>query len=309
MNIRNVLIDSLTRIAQKDKRIVLLSGDIGFMILEGFAKKHPDRFINVGVAEQNMIGLAAGLSLTGYLPVCYTIASFAVTRNYEHIKVSVASQKLPVIIIGVGAGLSFSTASVTHHALDDIALMRNLPNMNIFSPADATEAEFCLKTAIRLRQPAYIRVSKSDEPDVVKAGNKLNFGKADLVKKGEKVAILATGPMVNSVLSAQKYFDKKLTPEIYSLHTIKPIDSNLIRKLTSKFKLIVTVEEHSVVGGLGSVVADRILQNNPDVKLLTIGTPDKFIFKIGSLDYVRNFAGLSPQKIARKIISRYNSIS
>ncbi|MFC1647353.1 transketolase family protein [Patescibacteria group bacterium] len=326
---RKTFINQLLDQAILNKDIILLTGDLGFTVFEEYQELIPDQFINIGVAEANMMGLAAGLALTGKIPIAYSIASFATARPFEQIKLDIALHKLPVVIVGIGSGLSYSTASVTHQALDDIAIMNTVPNMTILSPSGNFETKWAVSTATKLGKPIYLRLSKNEEPDVYEKKPNLKLGRGSIISKGSKVAILSTGMITSNVMLAAKILENKgINPTIISMHTLKPFDHKLVKRLARNHKLIVTVEEHSTIGGLGSIVSQSIMSlrasakqsrrtssNTPGVarrdsrgvdlkntKLLTIAVPDKFLVKIGSLKYLRAQAGLSPAIIAHKIL-------
>ncbi len=299
---RKAFIRSLTDIIKKNSRVILLTGDLGFTVFEDLRERYPKQFLNAGVAEQNMISIAAGLSLSGRIPVCYSIASFITAKTYEQIKIDLASHRLPSVIVGTGAGLSYSTASITHHSLDDIALMRLIPDMRIYSPADNQEVALCLSDAIHKKFPSYIRLTKQEEEDV-------HFPKklqsAFIVKKGSGVALLGTGAGVNIAIKTAQLL-KDIKPTIVSIPVLKPFDHTILNILSKQHWLFATVEEHGTIGGLGSIVSEMLV-NIPDKKPLVFGTPDEFLWKIGTLETLRKYAGLDPSAISKKILKEFNT--
>lgn len=303
---RYAFVNTLIKEAKKNKNIMLLSGDLGFTVFEEFKKTFPNRFINVGVAEQNMMGIAAGLALSGKIVFTYSIATFATMRPLEQIRNDVALHNVPVIIVGTGAGLSYGEAANTHYAIEDIHLMRGIPGMTILCPADPIEAVWATQTAVRLKKPLYLRLGKKGEPTIHKNTPKLQIGKGAKLTQGNDFVILATGNIVAHALWAAgliKRYNKK-TATVISMHTIKPIDKKLILTLTKKFPLIVTVEEHNIIGGLGSAVSEIIAEEKTTTTLLRIGIPDTFVTVIGSQEYLRKKMNLTPELIAKTIIAK-----
>lgn len=301
---RKAFINTLLTQAKKDSRIILLTGDLGFTVFEEFAHTLPKQFLNVGVAEQNLVGIATGLALTGKIPVCYSIASFLTTRCYEHIKIGPGAHTLPVILVGTGAGLSYSTASITHHALDDIALMRLVPNMTILSPADNFQTSWATKTALESKTPVYLRLSKDEQPDIHHTNDRLILGKGYVRTRGKKVALLSGGTMTHIAHAVQQHLERNhIHPTLVDIHTLKPLDTQLIKHLAHTHDILVTMEEHGIIGGLGSAVEEVIGTYVHHTKILKIGTPNTFVYEIGSIEYIRSQIGLSPSKIAKKIIN------
>ena len=298
---RYTFIKELTKQAKKNKQIILLTADLGFTVFESFAKALPKQFINVGVAEANMIGTATGLELSGKIVFCYSIATFASMRTFEQIRNDVCAHNASVTIVGSGAGLSYSDAGTSHHALEDIAIIRSLPNMHVLCPADPVETTWATAQAISLAKPVYLRLGKKGEP-IIPATKKLTLGKARVLKKGPDVVIIATGNIVYTTLLAATLLEKQgIHATVLSIHTVKPLDKKLLITLASAFPLFVTVEEHSIIGGLGSAVAEVVseLKNPPQLK--RIGLPDTFVHIGGTHAYLRSYYGLSAEAIATTI--------
>lgn len=300
---RYSFIKTLTKEAQKNKRIMLLTGDLGFTIFEDFQKEFPDRFINVGVAEQNMMGLAAGLALSGKIVFAYSIATFATMRAFEQIRNNIAAHNAHVIIVGSGCGLSYGPGGFTHQSIEDISLMRSIPNMTVISPADPIEVMWATKFVVGLRRPIYLRIGKKGEEFLHKKIPKLKLGKGYILRRGNDFAILATGNMVINALRTADILYKRnnIQSTVVSLHTLKPLDSRLIKNLAQRVPLIVTVEEHSEIGGLGSAVAEIIAGERQNTRLVRIAIPDRFIIEVGSQEHLRQKLGLDPETIAKKI--------
>jgi transketolase len=301
---RDAFADELTRLAAADPRIVMLSGDIGNRLFDRFKAAAPDRFFNCGVAEQNMTGVAAGLALSGFRPVTYTITPFVTTRCLEQIRTDAAYHEAPVTIVSVGAGLAYAGLGPSHHACEDIAFLRSIPNMIVVCPGDAWEVRAALRAIMQQNKPVYMRMGKKGEPKIHKeipAGFAL--GKALPVRRGTDVCILSVGNILPEALHAGEELAKEgLSTEVVSLHTVKPLDADYLREAFAKFRLVATVEEHSLIGGGGAAVAEWAVDNRMDArKLVRIGTPDAFFKKSGEQEYAREQLGLSGHQIARRI--------
>lgn len=299
---RNTFAKALTRLATEDERIVLLSGDIGNNLFNDFKKIAPKRFYNCGVAEANMIGVAAGMALSGLRPVVYTITPFITTRCFEQIRVDVAYHEAPVIIVGTGSGLSYAQLGPTHHSLEDIAIMRTLPGMSVIAPADSIEMDALLRAAFYHTRPAYFRIGKKGEPNIHTTDHDIQIGKIITLKAGSDVALLGCGTIMPEVLSAANQLESgSISAHVASVHTIKPLDDNYLDKITQRFKHIVTIEEHGKVGGLGSAVAEWCVKHHRKPNHLMVGTSDNFIHQLGSQHYVRTQFGLTGEQIAKSV--------
>ena len=300
---RYAFVKELIRQAEKNENIMLLTADLGYTVIEEFRDKFPDRFINVGVAESNMIGIATGLALSGKIVFVYSIASFAILVPFENIRNDVALQNAHVVIVGSGAGLSYSDAGPSHHSIEDIAILNTIPNMNIIAPADPTETQWATKFAVELKKPLYLRLGKRGEPVIYEKQPILKFGKGSILQTGDDFAIISTGNMVyNSLLAASSLKKKGLNGTVVSMHTLKPIDERLVKQLCSEFKNIFTVEEHYQIGGLGSIVSDIITKMGLSCKLVKIALPNIFIKEVGSQEFLRNKYKLSPKEIEKTIL-------
>ncbi len=300
---RAAFLNGLMELAEKDERIFLLTGDLGFGVLEPFQAKFPDRFLNVGVAEQDMIGIAAGLALSGKVPIAYSIATFVSLRPYEFIRNDVCYQNLNVKIVGVGAGLSYSQYAATHQSIDDVAAIRALPNIAILNPGDPIETDLALKAAMDHVGPVYLRIGKKGEPNIHSAPPTFTIGKAITLQDGKDITVIATGNMLENASKAVKILEAdKLSVRFISMPTVKPLDEETVRRAAKETKAIVTVEENFLNGGLGTAVAEVLVSNDlPKVKFLKIALPHKYPAEIGSQEYMRNLYGLMPAQIAEKI--------
>jgi transketolase len=301
---RNAFADELTKLGNDDPRIVMLSGDIGNRLFDKFKDKHPSRFFNCGVAEANMMGVAAGMAMNGLRPVAYTITPFVTTRCLEQIRTDVCYHEAPVTIVAVGAGLAYSGLGPTHHACEDISFLRSIPNMVVICPGDAFEVRGALRAAMQQDRPVYIRMGKKGEP-VVHKGPIADFkiGKAITIAEGADVCLLSTGNMLpEAVEAAHKLKDKGISAEVVSFHTVKPLDDERLKQAFARFKLVATLEEHSLIGGFGAAVSEWLADTETQAKkFLRFATPDAFFKKSGEQEYAREMLGLTGHQIADKI--------
>lgn len=303
---RNAFADEVTKLGDDDPRVVMLSGDIGNRLFDAFKDNHPNRFFNCGVAEANMTGLAAGLAMNGLRPVTYTITPFVTTRCLEQIRTDVCYHEVPVTVVAVGAGLAYAGLGPTHHACEDIAFLRALPNMLVICPGDAWEVRAALRAVMKQDRPAYIRMGKKGEPKI-HTGPVADFaiGKAITIVEGSKVCLLSTGNMLPEVVEAGKRLGERgLSARVVSFHTVKPLDESMLADAFDRFDLVVTLEEHSLVGGFGSAVAEWAVDHGQDTrKLMRIGTPDKFFKESGEQEHARERLGLAAHQIADRVIA------
>jgi len=301
----------VTTLAGSDPRIVLLMADIGNHMFDEFKEQYPARFFNCGIAESNMISVAAGLAMSGLRPFVYTFSAFDIGRPFEQIRVDLAFQNLPVVIIGLGGGLTYSPLGPTHYICEDLAIIRSLPNMTVICPADAIETRAAIRASLLQNGPAYIRIGKKNEPVIHEKPPDFIIGKGITLTEGSDICILGAGTIMPEVLAAaQKIRESGLEPRVISFHTIKPLDTDLLKEVFSEYPLIVTVEEHSLIGGLGSAVAEWICDQGTMRKgqLLRIGIPDEFLHYAIHQKTAREAYGLSPHKLAETILEHYKKI-
>ncbi len=269
---------ALAEMGEKNKSIVCLGADITNSVgLNYFKESFPERFFSLGIAEQNSIAVSAGLALSGKIPVFSTYAAFSAMRTADQIRVSVCYNNLHVIIGGAHAGISVGPDGATHQALEDIAVMRSLPNMTVLSPCDENQTRLATVEAIKhLDGPCYIRYGREPVPNFTNSDENFTIGKAQVLRKGEDIGIIATGSMVWTALQVADELEKSgYSTHVLNIHTIKPIDQDAIIKTAKKTNKIITLEEHQIFGGLGSAVAEVLSQNYP-VKMKIIGMPDCF---------------------------------
>lgn len=303
---RTVFLKKLSELAKKNKDVMLLTGDLGFSVFEDFMEKFPKQFINMGVAEQNMTGVAAGLALEGKIPFIYSIIPFVTMRNFEQIRNDVCYQNANVKIIGVGAGFTYGPYGHTHHGLEDIGILRTLPGITIFSPADILETEFVTKVATDIYGPVYIRLSRAGE-NIYEKTPDFTFGKGNILREGADLTFFATGSMVGRALAVSNQLKKKnISAGVISFYTLKPFDEELAIEQAKKSKAVFTLEEHSIIGGLGSIVSEILAESGSNYLFKRIGVPDCFTKEIGDTEYMRTANGLSENQIIDTVVYSMN---
>lgn len=300
---RNAFADEVTALGAVDPRVVLLSGDIGNKLFDKFKAAASRRFLNCGIAEANMMGMAAGMAMNGLRPIVYTITPFTTTRCFEQIRVDVCYHDVPVIIVGTGSGLSYGELGPTHHSCEDIAILRTLPNMTVVCPADSTELRLALRAALRQDRPVYLRIGKKGEAAVHAQQPSFELGKAITMRDGADVCLLGTGNMVAPLLTAAEMLaEKGISARVENFHTVKPLDSERLAEVFSRFETVVIAEEHSRIGGLTGAVAEWAVVNAPRMpKMLTFGVPDSFPHVVGTQEYFRQCFGLTAENIATEV--------
>lgn len=304
---RKAFLNTLVEEARNDSRIFLITPDIGFSLLEPFMTEFPDRFYNVGVAEQNAVSIAAGLALSGLIPFVYTINPFVCMRPYEQIRVDVAYMNTNVRIVGVGAGFSYGSAGATHHSIEDIAIMRCLPNMTVICPGDPWEVTKAVKASINYKGPMFIRLGKQGEPIINNPKAKFVIGKAITVRNGKDAYIITTSNTLEMSDQVCDLLTKyNINASLISMHTMKPFDNKLIKNLLKTGKPIFTIEEHSLIGGLGSAVSEIIAESNYCPVFKRFGLEDKFSHYVGGHNFLREKYGLTKELIAQKILKKIN---
>ncbi|MBB3213000.1 transketolase [Herbaspirillum sp. Sphag1AN] len=304
---RNAFADEITKLGATDHRLVLLSGDIGNKLFDKFKAGAESRFLNCGIAEANMMGVAAGMALSGLRPVIYTITPFTTTRCYEQIRIDACYHNVPVIIVGTGSGLSYAELGPTHHSCEDLAIMRVLPHMTVMAPADEVELRQCLRAALKQDGPVYIRIGKKGEQIIPKKDDHFEIGRSITVREGAEVCLIGTGTLLPTVLEAATLLEAQgITARVESFHTIKPLDSDTLMQAFSNYNIVATIEEHSRIGGLGGSIAEWLAQQDSmRGRLLSFGTDDDFMHEVGSQEYARAKYGLTAGNIAEKVQAAY----
>lgn len=307
MATRDAYGEALKELGKINKDIVVLDADLsGSTKTAVFKNEYPERFFNVGIAEQSLMGTAAGLAAVGKIPFASTFAMFATGRAFEIIRNSICYPKLNVKIAATHAGLTVGEDGATHQSVEDLSLMRSVPNMTVLCPADAVEAKKSVIKASQYEGPVYIRLGRSKVPVIFNEDYDFEIGKGVEIKAGEDITIIATGIMVSKALEASEVLEKEgISARVINISTIKPIDEDIIIKAAKETKRIVTVEEHNIIGGLGSAVAEVIVENNP-VLMKRVGVEDTF-GESGTADDVLQKYGLTVENIvnnARELVSK-----
>jgi len=303
---RNAFADEITKLGKADPRVVLLSGDIGNKLFDQFKTQAPGRFFNCGVAEANMMGVAAGMALCGMRPVVYTITPFTTTRCFEQIRVDVCYHNAPVIIVGTGSGMSYADLGPTHHSCEDMAILRTLPGMTVIAPADSTELRMALREALSLDGPVYMRIGKKGEPVIHQSVPQFRIGHAITIRDGTDACLISTGVIAPVVMAAANILDGRgISARVESFHTVKPLDEATLAEVFSVFPVVAVVEEHGRIGGLAGAVSEWLATRGPaGGRLLSFGTDDTFMHEVGSQDYARRKFGLTAQNIAEQVEAR-----
>lgn len=297
---RNAFANAMTELARERNDVCLLSGDIGNRMFDRYKEVAPTRFMNCGIAEANMMSMAAGMALSGLRPVVYTITPFTTTRCLEQIRIGIAYHEAPVVIVGTGSGLSYSELGTTHHSLEDIAILRSIPNIQVCAPSDPLELVAQLRQAIDEGKPTYIRIGKKGEKNLFSEKAKLGIGRSQLIKPGKNVLLLGVGPILNEALKAKEsLMQHGIDLAIASMGGIKPIDNNFLHNMVKEnYTRWISLEEHYKIGGLGSRLLEWLSEQEiKDISLTRLGIDDFFINELGNQDYVRRVQGIDAKGI------------
>jgi len=295
---RNAFLQTLVELADADDSVVLLTGDLGFTVLEPFAERFPDRFFNVGVAEQNMLGLATGLATCGFTPFVYSIATFASMRPYEFFRNGAVLHRLPVRVVGVGGGVDYGTNGVTHHALEDIALMRVQPDLAVLAPADAEQTRAAMLASREITGPAYLRLGKGGAV-VPGLGGRFRLGRLEQVGEGGDVAIVSYGASAAEAVEAADLLERDgLAATVAVAASLAPPPTADLVELLERVPLAITLESHYVNGGLGSLVAETVAEHGLDCRLVRCAIEEMPRGDSGSPRYLAARHGLTAQAVA-----------
>lgn len=299
---RNAYISALYDLAKENKQILALVADNGAIVYDKYRQDFPARFINFGIAEANMVSVAAGLASCGKIPFAYTISCFITMRAFEQIRNDICMQKMNVKLVGIGAGFVYSNLGPTHHATEDIALMRALPNMTIFSPADSLETRKATIAAYKVVGPVYLRLATGSTPDIYTQDYEFKIGQGVTLREGRDITIIATGGIIYEALQAADMLeDSGISVRLVNIHTIKPIDTEIILESAVQTQAIITVEEHTIFGGLGSAVAEVLAEaDGLDVRFRRLGLKGCFAQDYGTYDEMKKANSLSKEDIARE---------
>lgn len=300
---RDHFVSTLTEEAEKNKNIILITGDLGFGVLNNFANKFPKQYINAGVAEQNMTGIASGLGIDGKIVFTYSIGNFNTLRCLEQIRNDACYHNANVNIVSIGGGFSYGALGYSHHATEDLAIMRAIPNLRVFAPCDFWEVQEITRKVIELGGVNYIRIDKSSADRNIKYEKKFEVGRGRVLNEGRDLTLIAIGGIVDIAMKVQREIAKEgISLKIISLHTIKPIDRELILDCAINSGGIITLEEHSIIGGLGSAVSEVLMQECCfPKKFKMLGLESKFSTIVGSQEYLRSANNLDVRSIINVI--------
>lgn len=302
---RDAFIAELNQLADADPRLLLLAGDIGFKVFDRFREVYGKRFINCGIAEANMVGMSAGLAMRGLRPFVYTIVPFLTMRAFEQIRVDLCMHDQPVVLVGVGGGLAYDVLGPTHHAIEDVAIMRALPRMAVVVPCDPDEARQATVAAHSYEHPVYIRLGKNGEPSLgTRNLAPFELGRARLLREGSDVAIIGCGPILKISLEAAQLLEKQgLSCKVIDMHTIKPLDADAVVQTAKTVKALVAIEEHSTLGGLGSAVAETLAEHQCTIPFRRFGISDCFTSMVGKQECLLRQHGLTAEALADWLIA------
>ena len=308
---RTAFITALQELAEHDDRVTLVVGDLGFGVVEPFAKRFPSRYVNPGVAEQNMTGIAAGMAMSGKVVFTYSIGNFPTLRCLEQIRNDVCYHSADVKIVSVGGGFSYGSLGMSHHATEDLAIMRALPRMTVVAPGDPVEAAAATRALAAMPGPAYLRLGRAGEPIVHQGPISFTIGKAITVREGTDVTLIATGGILEqAVAAADQLAARGVQTRVLSMHTIKPLDTDAVLKAARETGAIATLEEHSILGGLGGAVAEVIAEHAPrKIPFTRIGMDSTFVSKAGDQKYLRDMFGLSAPAVVNRLLALMNTPS
>lgn len=298
---KQAFIDTLTNLMEKNHDIVVITADMGFSVFEDIQKRFPKRFFNTGITEQASMSFAAGMALSGYKIYFYAQAPFITMRCFEQVRLDIAYNFLNVKLIGSNAGFSLNQYGVSHFGLEDVALMSTLPGMTIFTPADSIEMKEVMNESYKIIGPVYIRMTKTGNTTIHK-NKTVDVMKPLLINNGKDGLLMVSGGLLERATLIVKTLKKiGINIELYSCPLIKPINEKLIISLVSKFKNIFTLEEHSIIGGFGSTIANLLVEHNIHVRLVKFALPDSYLHISGSIDYLLDKSGLGIDEITHKI--------
>ena len=300
---RDTFVRTLLEIAKKDKNVYIITGDLGFGVLKPFWTELPDQIINAGIAEQNMTSIAAGLAMQGKTVYTYSIGNFPTLRCIEQIRNDCAYHNANVKIVCVGGGFVYGSLGMSHHATEDIAMMRSLPDVTVLAPGDLVEAEAATKAIYETPGTCYLRLGRGGEKRIHEKLDDFTIGKAIEIQKGEKVAVFSTGAIFDEVNEAcEELKEQGIIPTVYTFPTVKPIDKEVILECAKTHKAIVTVEEHNLSGGFGSAVAEVLAETDGvKAKLVRVALDDRYSCIVGSQKYLRKQYSIDAKAIIEKV--------
>jgi transketolase len=302
---RNTFINTVLSEIDNKPDIYIITGDAGLGVFDDFRKKYVNNYINLGVAEQNMIGFSAGMAMTGFSVFCYNIIPFLLYRCYEQVRNDICYQKLAVTLVGIGSGVTYAPQGMTHYAVEDIGIARTLPNLIIMSPMDPIEAKLCAKYSMESTLPCYVRLAKRGEP-VFHENEIFDISKPQILRQGEKVAVLFHGSISAEIFTAyQMLVDENLYPLVVSVPMLQPLDDEYLRKILYNFDFVISVEEHYINSGLAALLTAMKQKHTLNWNLKSLGIPCQFIHEIKDNSGMRQSFGLSAHQIAEYIKKLY----
>jgi transketolase len=301
---RKAFVTALAALADRDPRVLLLTGDLGFMAVEPFAERHPDRFVNVGVAEQNMVGMATGLAEAGYVPFVYSIATFAALRSYEFIRNGPVLHNLPVRIVGVGPGLDYGPNGITHWALEDVAVLRPLPGLAVIAPADDPQTVSAVDATAGLSGPAYLRLARMG-PAIAGLDGRFGFGRAHVLGDGADVALVALGNMASTAVETQALLGANgIAARVVIVSCVRPAPTHDLVQALLDVPLALSIESHYVDGGVGSLTAEVVAENGLATRLVRAGVRRSPGGETGSAEFLHDRHGLSARALAGQVLDQ-----
>lgn len=302
VDMRDAFFDELYAIAKEDQRVIFITADMGAFSLVRFKKDFPKQYLNVGVAEQNMVSIAAGLALAGKIVFVYSIVPFVTMRCYEQIKIDLCCMNLPVTIIGIGAGFMYGGDGPTHHGIHDVAVMRGLPNLCILNPSDAVMTQASARISYENTSPTYVRIEKGKLPLLYKEGGDDFSSGISEIKEGSDVKIIATGFMVHQAVKiAEMLKERTISAGVVDIYKIKPINKELLMKIIDESKCVVSLEENSITGGIGSAISEILSDCGKTTPLKRIALPDQHCFKVANREFLHFLYRMDAQHIADSI--------
>ena len=303
---RNTFINTVIKECRLRNDIFIISGDAGLGVFDQFKDEYPDHFFNMGVAEQNTISFAAGLALTGFKVFVYNIIPFVLYRCYEQVRNDICYQELPIVLVGIGSGVTYAPMGMTHYSIEDIGIAQTMPNLTVISPIDPIEAKLAAEYTLTANEPVYVRLAKRGEPDI-HVDNHFDLKKPRLLADGTKSAIVFHGSIGPEVLEAKNILSKEgINIKLISIPVVLPLDCSSLFALLHDVEHLFSVEEHFISCGLGSILAREHSKSNPGFKLHLLGISNEFIHIIGDNARIRDYYGISADKIAetvKKILS------
>ena len=301
---RDAFIETLEQLAGENSRLVLMTGDLGFAVFDRFRAQFPRQFYNVGVAEQNLAGVAAGLALSGHTVLTYSIANFPTLRCLEQIRNDICYHGADVKIVSVGGGMAYGALGFSHFATEDLAIMRALPGLTVVAPGDPVEVKKLLPQIVRYPGPVYLRLGRAGEKPCHDPGVTVELGRSTLARRGSDVLLLSIGGMLPVALEAAELLTRdRIEAEVVSVHTLKPLDASEILEMVARFPAVITCEEHTITGGLGGAVAEVIAEAGIATSFRRFGLPPRFPLGVGSQEYLRTVNGLDAPALREIVIA------